>query len=130
MSENVFTVKWYEENDEVVINCGLDGNPRMSECEIKGYKYKIWAYAYSENGRLKAVVKPINSLSTQRLVFDFSNNNVKIQIKGTPSFTDFIVHNVDQSSFVKKNEWLKPIIMPVLKAVLSTTERPMKFKAR
>ncbi len=130
LSGEVFTVKWFEENDAVVINCGLDGKPRLSECEIKGCKYKIWAYAYSENGVLRAVVKPINTLSTQRIAFVFEKNTVKIQFKGTPSFTEFIVHNVDQSSFVNNNQWLKPVIMPVLRAVLATTERPMKFKAK
>lgn len=127
-SDGVLTVKWYEEDNEVVVNCGLDGEPRMSECEIKGYKYKIWAYAYNENGKLKAVVKPINTLSTQIVTFDFSKDSVKIQFKATPSFTDFIVHNVDQSSFVKNNQWLKPIIMPVVNAVLSSAEKPMKFR--
>jgi len=129
-SNGVLSVKWFEEDDEVVINCGLDGEPRMSECEIKGYKYKIWAYAYDENGKLKAVIKPINTLSTQIVAFEFLNDTVKIQFKGAPSFTDFIIHNVDKSSFVRKNQWLKPIIMPVVNAVLSSAERPMKFKSR
>ena len=130
LSENIFTVKWHEENDEVIIKCGLDGNPRMSECEIKGYKYKIWAHAYSENGKLKAVVKPINTLSTQFMEFDFSKNTVKIQIKDKPSFAEFILYNVNKSSFVEKNQWLMPVIKPVVAAVLSTTEMPMKFKSR
>ena len=130
LSDDVLGVKWFEENDGVVINCGLDGKPRMSECEIKGYKYKIWAYAYSKNGILKAVVKPINTLSTQHITLGFSGNTVKIQMKDTPSFTAFILHNVDKSSFVENNSWLKPVIIPVLKKALSTTERPIKFKAK
>lgn len=130
VSDSVFTVKWFEDNDEVVINCGLDGKPRMSECEIKGYKYKIWAYAYCENGMLKAVVKPINTLSTQLMSFDFSGNTVKVQMKDTPSFTDFILHNVDKSSFVEKNQWLKPVAIPMVRAVLKTAERQMNFKAK
>ena len=123
-------MKWFEESDEVVINCGLDGKPRMSECRIKGCKHKIWAYACSENGVLKAVVKPITTLSTQYLTFEFSKNNVKIGFRGTPSFTDFIIHHVDESSFVEKNAWLKPVILPATKKFLSTAERPMKFKAK
>lgn len=128
LRNSVLTVKWYEENDEVVVNCGLDGEPRMSECEIKGYKYKIWAYAYNENGILKAVIKPINTLATQFVSFVFSKDGVDISFKSTPSFTDFIIRNVDQSSFVKNNQWLKPIIMPIVNAVLSTAEKPMKFR--
>lgn len=128
ISDSILTVKWYEEDDEIVVNCGLDGEPRMSECEIKGYKYKIWAYAYNENGKLKAVVKPINTLSTQIVTFDFSKDSVKIQFKATPSFTEFIVHNVDQSSIMRKNQWLKSVAMPIVNAVLSSAEKPMKFR--
>lgn len=127
---NVFTVRWFEENDEVVINCGLDGKPRMSECSIKGYKYKIWAYAYSENGKVKAVVKPINTLATQRITFDFLGDAVKIQMEDTPSFTSFILNNVDKSDFVAKNRWLHPVVIPTVRAFLSTASMPMKFKAK
>ncbi|MBQ8014740.1 MAG: serine hydrolase [Clostridia bacterium] len=130
LDENVLTVKWYEEEDEVVIKCGLDGAPRMSNCSIKGYRYDIWAYAYSESGNLKAVVKPLNTLATQRMVFEFSENWVKIQIKGTPSFTEFICKNANESSFVKNSGKLRPFIMKCVKAVLATTERPIKFKAK
>ena len=51
LSKDVFTVKWKEEEDEITINCGLDGNPRVTENKIKGYPYKIWAYAYCEGGK-------------------------------------------------------------------------------
>ena len=88
LKENILTVKWYEENDKVIVNCGLDGNPRMSECEIKGYKYKLWAYAYMQNGILTAVIKPINTLATQVFSFSFEKSSVKIQIKGTPGFPE------------------------------------------
>ncbi|MBQ2848335.1 MAG: serine hydrolase [Clostridia bacterium] len=128
LSESVFSVRWYEENDEVIINCGLDGNPRISECSIKGYKYLIWAYAFMKDGKLNAVVKPINTLSTQRMVFEFSDDNVKIQVKSSPSFPEFIKGNAEQSSFFKKSGKLKPIIAKGLDSVLSTSEMPMKFK--
>ena len=129
LTEDVFTIKWKEEGDEVVINCGLDGEPRMSECSIKGYPYKIWAYAYSENGKINAVVKPINTLSTQYMSFDFSCDAVKIQIKGTPSFPEFILKNALSPDFIKKNKAIKAIVTKAVGALVSTTERPMKFKA-
>ena len=128
LKEDVFTVKWKEEGDEVVINCGLDGEPRMSECQIKGYPYKIWAYAYIENGKINAVVKPINTLSTQYMTFDFSDKTVKINIKGTPSFPEFILKNATSPSFVKNNKAIKNIVVKVVGALVSTTERPMRFK--
>ena len=130
LTEDVFTVKWKEEGDEVIINCGLDGEPRMSQCEIKGHPYKIWAYAYSENGKINAVVKPINTLSTQYMTFDFSGNTVKIQIKGTPSFPEFILKNALSPDFIKKHKPIKLIVTKAVNLLLSTTERPMKFKVR
>lgn len=129
-SENVFTVKWFEEEDEVVINCGLDGKARMSECKIKGYPYKIWAYAYCENGVIKAVVKPLNTLSTQFMTFDFSKNAVKIQMKSTPRFLEFIEKNAGESSIVSGLPKLKPFIMKVINKVLLTTEMPLKFRQK
>ena len=130
LTEKVFTVKWKEEEDKVRIDCGLDGEPRMTQCEIKGYKYKVWAYAYMEEGKIKAVVKPINTLSTQYLNFDFSGDTVKIQIKGTPSFPQFILKNALSPDFVKNNKTIKVIVTKAVNLLLSTTERPMKFKVK
>ena len=130
LDKNVLTVKWHEEEDEVVIRCGLDGSPRMSKCSIKGYQYDIWAYAYTENGKLHAVVKPLNTLATQRMTFEFFENSVKIQMKSTPSFPEFIRHNAEQSSFVKNAKLFRPIIDKSMDYVLSTTEMPMKFKTK
>lgn len=130
LAENVLTLTWYEENDKVEINFGLDGNPRMSECAIKGYPYKIWAYAYMEDGRLNAVVKPLNTLATQRMTFEFSDDEVKIQIKGTPSFPEFICKNADESSAVRSMKKIRPVIIKGLNRFLATTEMPMKFKSR
>lgn len=130
VSEDVFTVRWKEEEDEIVINCGLDGEPRFSECSIKGYPYKVWAYAFMENGKLNAVVKPLNTLSTQKITFDFSKNKIKMAFKGTPSFVDFIMKNADQSAFIKKSGKAKPALMKVVHKALSTTEMPMTFKSK
>lgn len=130
LTDDVFTVKWQEEGDEVVIDCGLDGKPRMSECSIKGYPYKIWAFAYTENGKINAVVKPINTLSTQYITFDFAGNAVKIQIKGTPSFPQFILKNATSPSFVKNNKVIKAVVTKAVGVLVSTTEMPMKFKSK
>ena len=130
ISEDVFTVRWYEEEDEVVINCGLDGEPRLSECSIKGYPYKIWAYAYMKNGVLNAVVKPVNTLATQYMTFEFSDNEVEIAMKCTPDYPQFIIKNATQSSLFEKSGVLKNVVTKVLGTVLETTEKPMKFKAK
>lgn len=129
-TEDVLTVRWFEEKDEVVINCGLDGNPRLSECSIKGYRYKIWAYAYTENGVLKAVVKPLNTLSTQHITFRFSDKAVKMQFKCSPSFTEFICRNANESSIVRKSGALRGGIMKIIRAALETTEKPLEFRSK
>ena len=130
LEENVFIINWEEEGDKVTVKCGLDGNPRMSECSIKGYKYKVWAYAYAENGKIKAVVKPLNTLSTQRITIEFVGNEVKMQFVDTPSFAEFILYNAGQSSFVSNSGKLRPIIDKGIASALKTTVMPMKFKSK
>lgn len=130
LEENVLIINWEEEGDKVTVKCGLDGNPRMSECSIKGYKYKVWAYAYTENGKIKAVVKPLNTLSTQRITIEFVGNAVKMQFIDTPSFAEFILYNAGQSSFVSNSGKLRPIIDKGIASALKTTVMPMKFKTK
>ena len=129
-AEDVLTVKWYEGADEVVINCGLDGKPRMSECSIKGYRYSVWAYAYCENGITNVVVKPLNTLTTQRIKIEFSGNILKMQFRDTPSFSEFILHNAGQSSFVSNSGKLRPLIDKTVKMFMKTIEAPMKFRMK
>mgnify|MGYP003290490572 CR=1 FL=1 len=124
-SESVLTVKWFEEDDEIVIKSGLDGVPRFSESSIKGYPYKVWSYTYCEKGKLQMVVKPLNTLATQYITLDFNKNVVNLQIKGTPSFTEFIMKNAGTVPIFKKAPFSS-----VLKWLLSLTERPMKFKTK
>ncbi len=128
VSENVLTISWKEDDDKVVINCGLDGKARQTQATIKGYPYILWAYAFMKNGKLNAVVKPLNTLSTTTLKFDFVGNKVKMQISGTPDFVDFISRNADKSDFVKNNPKLRPIIIKVVNKALGTINRPMTFK--
>ncbi len=129
-AEDVLTVKWYEGADEVVINCGLDGKPRMSECSIKGYRYSVWAYAYCENGITNVVIKPLNTLTTQRIKIEFSGNILKMQFRDTPSFSEFILHNAGQSSFVSNSGKLRPLIDKTVKMFMKTIEAPMKFRMK
>ncbi|MBQ4626199.1 MAG: hypothetical protein IJB45_02995, partial [Clostridia bacterium] len=130
LNKNVLTVKWFEEEDEVTVNCGLDSSPRFSECRIKGYPYKIWAYAYIKNGVLNAVIKPLNTLTTQHFTFEFSGDTLKLQIKGTPSFSEFIRKNATQSSIINNHPKLRPLMLRALDPILATTEKAMIFKAK
>lgn len=130
LDDKVLVINWTEGEDAVTVNCGLDGNPRMSECSLKGYRYKIWAYAYCENGIVYAVVKPLNTLATQRIKIELSDNVLKMQFKDTPSFSEFILHNAGQSSFVSNSGKLRPFIDKTVKTFMKTIENPVKFKAK
>ena len=101
----------------------------MSECSIKGYKYKIWAYAYSEDGKLNVVFKPLNTLSSQRFVFDFGKDYITIRMTGTPSFREFILKNASESSVIRSAPSpFRKIMVKTVDCVLSTIEMPLKYK--
>lgn len=127
--DGALEIKWYEEEDEVIIKSGLDGVPRTSCCSIKGYPYTVRSYAYMQGGKLRAVIKPLNTLATQYATFDFAKDTVKIQLKGTPSFPEFICRNANHSDIIRNHPKLRPVMMKGLNFVLSTTEMPMKFRA-
>ena len=130
LTSDVLIIKWKEEEDTVVINCGLDGEARFSECKIKGYYYKIWAYAFVENGVLKVVAKPLNTLSTQYMKIFFTENSVKIQMKSTPSFPEFIKSNALSPQIFQKCSVLKSITAKALDVLLKTTEMPFKYVSK
>ena len=130
LNEYVLTIKWHEEEDEIIINCGLDGEVRISECKIKGYPYKLWSYAYTDGGRLKVVVKPLNTLATNYITIEFLKNSVKMQFKGTPDFTEFIIKNASSPDFFRKHKLICKIAMGIIGLPLKIAERPMKFKGK
>ena len=130
LTDDVFTVKWKEGEDTVTVNCGLDGEPRLTDCEIKGYPYKIWAYAYIKEGKINAVVKPINTLATQYFTFAFQGDTLKMQVKGTPSYPEFILKNAIDNPIAKKSKLVKKAIIGVMNPILATTERVMTFKSK
>lgn len=130
LDENVLYISWFEEESRVNIACGLDGKPRISECEIKGYPYTVWAYAYARKNIVHAVVKPLNTLATQRISFEFLGDTLKMSMKGTPDFKEFIATNAGQSEFYRKTSEKLTFISKGLDFALSTIEMPMKFRTR
>lgn len=130
LNESTLVMKWKEEEDKIIINCALNGNPQLSECEIKGYQYKIWSYGFMKDGKFVAVIKPLNTLSTQYFTFDFKENQVKISCTGTPSFIEFIKKNAGGADFFKAHPKIKAFSMSFLEKFLSSTEKPVKFIAR
>ena len=83
-------------------------------------------YVYFENGQITEVTTKNVECET----FDFSGNTVKIQIKGTPSFPEFILKNATSPGFVRNNKVIKAIVTRVVGALVSTTEMPMRFKCK
>ncbi len=123
-------ITWQEEEDTVVIKCNRDGTPSVSSCSIKGYEYKLWAYAFNEADELKIVLKAINTLSTQYISFRFFNNFLKVKFVSTPSFAEFIMRNVESPEFFRKNPGFAKIILKPIEKFMLLTERYMKFKIR
>lgn len=128
VNKDVLLITWYEDGDKVVIRCGLDGEARVSEITLKGYPFTLWAYAYVQNSRLNVVVKPVNTLSTTFLSFEFCKGKVKMQIKGTPDFVEFIMKNAEQSDFVRNSGSLKPLVKKTVSTALNMLNLPIVFK--
>ena len=130
LTDDALMVKWYEEEDMVTIRFGLRGEALLSQCSIKGYPYKIWAYAYMENGVIKGVVKPINTLSTQYMTIRFSGDKLYMSMRGTPDTKQFIWKHVGDVYFFKKFPKLSAPITVGINKALDALEKEMVFKAK
>ncbi|MBR5441697.1 MAG: hypothetical protein IKV44_01960, partial [Clostridia bacterium] len=130
LADNALNITWFEEEDKVTICCGLDGEPRLSECVIKGYPYKIWAYCYAEGDKFKLVVKPLNTLATHYIDLAFEPDAVKMSFKSNPCFTEFILKSAMEPEFVNKHKLVKAFTQGSVKLVVDTTAKPIKFKAK
>ncbi len=130
LDKSVLQINWKEEEDNITIQCGLDGEPRVSECEIKGYPYKIWAYAYEEKGILKVVIRPLNTLSIRYIDISYKNNKLKMKFSGAPDFTSFLVKNAGEPDFIRKHKVIRKISMFFVRKTGEFLERTMTFKAK
>ena len=102
----------------------------MSECVIKGYPYKIWSYGYTEGKKFKAVVKPLNTLSTHYIDIEFKPDEVKMGFRSSPCFTEFIQRQAVEPEFVRENKLVKGITEGSVGLFLKTAEKPLTFKAK
>ncbi len=127
-ADDEITVKWYEEEDAVVVKCGLDGTPRLSECTIKGYKYILWSYGWWDGKTLNIKLRPINTLSSLEMEFNFKDNGFGLRIDETPNFEDFILNNLNQVEILAKNNFLKSAAAGIMKFLLKTLKMEIKFK--
>jgi hypothetical protein len=128
LQENTLVIKWKEDEDTITINCGLDGRYGKSHCQIKGYPYEIWAYAYQENGVVRVVAKPINTLSTRFIDISFKGKKLKMKFGGEPDFTGFLVKSVLELDFIRNNKVIKAIVLFIVRRLCAFLESPMKFK--
>ena len=128
LQENTLVIKWKEEEDTITINCGLDGRYGKTHCEIKGYPYEIWAYAYAQNDAIKVVIRPINTLSTRFIDISFKGKKLKMKFGGEPDFTGFLVKSVLELDFIRNNKVIKAVVLFIVKKLCAFLEAPMKFK--
>ncbi len=129
LKENTLVISWQEENDTVTLNCGLNGEYGISHCEIKGYPYKILAYAYAQNGVIKVVAKPVNTLSTRYIDICFKKNKLEMKLRGIPDFTEFLAKNAVEPDFIKKHKSVKAVVAFVVTKIGEFLEGPMNFKS-
>lgn len=127
-SDDEVVINWYEEEDPVTVKCGLDGKPHLSECSIKGYKYTLWSYGWWEGNTLFVRLKPINTLSSQSMVFRFEKDSFGLRMSAVPSFSEFILHNLNQVELFAKCKPIKTVAGGVMKILLKTVSAEMKFK--
>ena len=128
LDEKVLTVKWYEEEDLVEICCGLDGEPRLSECSIKGYPYKLWAYAYTEGEKVKIVCRILNTLATRYITIENLGDSLTMTLKGTPDFKEFLIKNATSPDFVKKHSIVKKATEGFVGGLANAMDKPLIFK--
>lgn len=130
LTDDALIIKWYEEEDKATIRLGLKGEPLLSECSIKGYPYKIWAYAYMDRGVIEGVVKPINTLSTQYISIRFSGDKLYMTMKGTPDSKQFIWKHVCDADFFRKHPKLSAPVTRLVNKALDSLEKEMVFKTK
>ncbi len=128
IKDNYLEICWSEEDDDIAIRCNLDGTPAEKTCSIKGYPYKLWAYAYNDGEELKVVLKPLNTLSTQYITFRFLKNTIKVKFSSTPSFVEFIMRNASSPEFFKKHTAMARVLLKPIEWFMLLTERYMKFR--
>ena len=121
---------WYEDDDRVEIRCGLDGKPRQCETSLNGYKYFVWSFAYIENDRLIAVVKPINTLATQIFTFAFDKKTMRLTADGTPRFKDFLLYHMNTVPIIRKNAFINKKAPLVVSRAVELLEKPYKYRQR
>ena len=130
LHENNLIIHWKEDEDEVTVNCGLNGSYGVSHCEIKGYPYELRSYAYSEKGVIKVVIRPINTLSTRFIDISFNGNKLKMSFSGEPDFTGFLVKSVLELDFIRDNKIIKAVVLFFVKKLCAFLESPMRFKVK
>lgn len=127
-SDDEVAITWYEEEDQVTVKCGLDGTPHMSECSLKGYRYILWSYGWWEGNILRVKLRPINTLSSLMMSFNFENDGFSLKVSAVPGFTGFILTNLNQVKAFAKYKPLNAMAGGVMKLILRTAEAEMKFR--
>ncbi len=128
--ENECTVTWREDKDEITICAGMDGKPRVTDIVRSSYPYKMWAYAYWDKNVLKAVVKPLNTLVTQRYSFYFWKFAMKMTTESRPELGGFCSENAVAGGAIPNLPVITPILCADIRGFAGLFELPVYFVAR
>lgn len=127
--ENDCTISWQEGESMIRLLCGMDGEPRLAEIERCGYPYLLWSYCYWEGPRLIVVVKPINTVATQRFEFTFKKNRLTLRIRSFPDFAEFARVNAVPSGQIPDIKVITPVLLRIMQGALQYTKLPLPYKA-
>ena len=121
------TVTWSEGEDEVVVRSGMNGQARLSEVTIASYPYTLWSYAYWEKKKLHVVIKLLNTLATQRFIFSFGAQNMKMEVKSMPDFGKFCSENAVAGGAVPDLPYLTPLLCKNIEQFAGLFDLPVQF---
>lgn len=125
--ESGCTLSWNEGEDIVVCKSGMNGEARLSDVTIAGYPYTLWSYAYWEGKKLHVVIRILNTLATQRFIFSFSGQGMRMEIKSKPDFGKFCSENAVAGGAVPDIPYLTPLLCKNIEQFAGIFDRPVRF---
>lgn len=127
--ENDCTISWQEGKSRVRLVSGMDGAPRLAQIERCGYPYQLWSYCHWEGDRLIVIVKPINTVATQRFEFTFKKERLTLRIRSFPDFVEFARVNAVPSGQIPEIKVITPVLLRVMQGALQYTRLPLPYRA-
>ncbi len=121
------TLSWQEGEDAVVCRCGMNGEALLSEIALAGYPYTLWSYAYWDKKKLCVIIKPLNTLATQRFIFSFTPKGMKMEVKSKPDFGKFCSENAVAGGAVPDIPYVAPLLCKNIEQLAGLFDMPVLF---